>query len=67
MAKKITSFADKVNKMHNANVSVCPICNTETHRVKLVKSVQSDNSTGWRFKQMMVDVCKCNESEVYPA
>ncbi|HDL19594.1 MAG TPA: hypothetical protein ENH29_11115 [Bacteroidetes bacterium] len=67
MAKKGTSFADKVNKMHKANVTICPVCNTETQRVKLVKSMRSEHSNGWRFKQMMVDVCKCNESEVYPA
>jgi len=67
MAKRTTSFADKMNKMHNSNVTVCPVCNSETHRVKLVKSVRAEQSNGWRFKQMMVDVCKCNESEVYPA
>lgn len=64
MAKKVKTFADKMKKgKHDENI--CPKCNGEIQRVKFVKSVKSESSNSWRFNQNMVDVCKCNEKEVY--
>lgn len=67
MARKITSFADKLNKKQDLNSNICPVCNTETQRVKFVKSVKSELSKSWRYNQNMIDVCKCNEKVVYPS
>jgi DNA repair exonuclease SbcCD ATPase subunit len=67
MAKKATSFADKIRKNQEAVKRLCPVCNTEFQRVKFVKSVESENKNSWRFNQNMVDVCKCNEKEVFVA
>ena len=60
MAKK-QSFADKANKKRQ--VDVCPICNTEISRIKLVRALQKDGN--WRFSSKPVGVCKCNEAEIY--
>ncbi len=60
---KAQSFADKLKKKTGAHKLVCPECNGEIQRVKSVKSVPS--SGGWKFNQRMIDVCKCNEKEVY--
>jgi hypothetical protein len=64
MAKKPKTFADKMKKGKGGD-NVCPKCSGEIQRVKLIKSVKSETTNSWRFNQNMVDVCKCNEKEVY--
>ncbi len=63
---KVKSFVDKLRKMSEFSADICPVCNSEIHRVKLVRSERSEATGSWRFNQNMVDVCKCNEKEVYP-
>ena len=67
MARKVAGFADKLKKRQGAQTNVCPACNSDIQRVKFVKSVKSDTTQSWRFNENMVDVCKCNEKEVYPS
>jgi len=67
MAKKAKSFADKLRKMSEAEAQICSVCKTEIQRVMLIKSVKSEEKNSWKFNQNMVNVCKCNEKEVYPA
>lgn len=62
---KAQSFADKVNKKSRVHSNVCPECNSEFKRVQSVKPYQSQTQGSWKFNQKMVDVCKCNEKEVY--
>ncbi len=62
---KVKTFVDKLRKMSEAHANVCPVCNTEIHRVKVVRSVKSEETGAYRYKQLMVNVCKCNEKEVY--
>ncbi len=64
MTKSI-SFADKMAKKAKASTNTCPVCNGEYKRVKSVKYFQSDSSGSWKFSQKMVNLCKCNEKEVY--
>ncbi len=59
------SFADKLAKKSQVSTNTCPVCNGEYKRIKSVKSYQSDSSGSWKFNQKMVNVCKCNEKEVY--
>ena len=63
MARKIRTFADKVQAKRQ--VIECPKCNTPIQSVFLVRSVKSEHSGAWKFKQRMVPVCKCNQKEVY--
>lgn len=62
---KSQSFADKVNKKSDSGKIVCPVCETEVQRVKSIRSVPGKSDGSWKFRQKMVDVCKCNEKEVY--
>jgi len=63
MARKQRTFADKVQaKKH---VVICPECNTPIQSVFQVRTVKSERSGAWRFKQRLVQVCKCNQKEVY--
>lgn len=61
---KSQSFADKVNKKSDGK-AVCPVCETEVQRVKSIISVPGATTRSWKFNQKMVDVCKCNEKEIY--
>ena len=62
---KSRSFSDKVNKKSQMHISTCPVCDSEFKRVQSIKSFQSESSGNWKFNKRMVNVCKCNEKEVY--
>ena len=62
MARKITTFADKVKS--EKEVTHCPKCGGVIERVLSVVSVRS-SSGSWKFKQRHVGVCKCNHDEIY--
>ncbi len=64
MAKK-RSFAAKL--AHETSLEgkvVCPSCNVEVKRVKLIKSRQSKAAT-WAPDYEFLNVCKCNEENIY--
>lgn len=63
---KATSFQAKVAKGLSARASrVCPTCGQARVAVKLVASEYSEFKKSWKFNQRFVNVCKCNEKEVY--
>jgi len=63
---KSASFAAKVAKGAMArSVKVCPQCGQNISAVKLVTSEPSPAKKSWKFNQRFVEVCKCNEDEVY--
>ncbi len=62
---KVKTFVDKLRKMSEFHADICPVCNAEIHRVKVVRAVRSEDTGSYRFNQLMVNVCKCNEKEVY--
>lgn len=67
MAKGGT-FAAKIAKGSSARlVRVCPKCGQNIVATKVVTSEKSDVKNSWKFNQRFVDVCKCNEAEVYPS
>ncbi|MDI3504588.1 MAG: hypothetical protein PWP64_1524 [Candidatus Cloacimonadota bacterium] len=60
---KVKSFAAKL--AHDANKEgklICPVCNTEIKRVKIIQNRKTDGT--WRPDKRFVNVCKCNETEV---
>jgi len=63
MARKQRTFADKVQA--KTHVVTCAKCNTPIQPVFLVRTVKSEQSGAWKFKQRRVQVCKCNQKEVY--
>jgi len=65
MAKKGRTFADKVRKMSQRTVDLCPTCNTEIKSIVLISSVWSERTKSWKFNRQNVQLCKCNEKEVY--
>jgi hypothetical protein len=61
LAKK-QSFADKASKVkHSVN---CPVCGSAIQSVLYVRSDKSA-AGAWKFRQKIVQVCKCNHAEIY--
>ena len=63
MAKQ-QSFADKVAKAAAQPGKKCPKCGTIRQSVLLVSSEPSKHNS-IRFNHRRVQVCQCNEKEVY--
>ena len=65
MAKN-TGFAAKLAKgAGDRSLRVCDKCGQNITSVKHVASEQTSLKNAWKFKQRILDVCKCNEAEVY--
>lgn len=64
MAKQ-QSFADKATKASLMKGAKCPVCGTMFQPIKLISSERSSTGTSWKFNERRVQVCKCNEKEVY--
>lgn len=64
MAKQQT-FADKAAKAAAIKGSKCPACGSIFQPILMVTSEHSSESASWKFNERRVQVCKCNEKEVY--
>jgi uncharacterized OB-fold protein len=64
MAKQ-QSFADKATKAAAMKGSKCPVCGTVYQPILMVSSERSARSGQWKFNERRVQVCKCNEKQVY--
>lgn len=64
MAKQ-QSFADKATKAAQMKGSKCPTCGTIFQPILMVSSEWSTVSSTWKFNERRVQVCKCNEKQVY--
>ncbi len=64
MAKQ-QSFADKATKAATMKGAKCPVCGAIYQPVLMVSSERSAVSKSWKFNERRVQVCKCNEKEVY--
>ena len=62
---KDRSFAAKVAKASGKSVEHCSTCKGPINTVLFVRSVFSDQTSSWKFKEGYVKVCKCNQQEVY--
>jgi hypothetical protein len=63
MAKQ-QSFADKATKAAKQNGRKCPKCENIYEPILVVSSEQN-NSGSWKFNHKRIQVCKCNEKEVF--
>ncbi len=60
---KVRSFAAKLaHEISTEGKVICPKCNTEVKKVKLVRSFKSKANT-WTPKYEFISICKCNEKE----
>jgi hypothetical protein len=62
---KAQSFAEKASKAAMVKGSKCPICGTVRQPILLVSSERSASSKAWKFSERHVQVCKCNEKDIY--
>lgn len=63
MAKQ-TDFAEKAKKALSERGVKCPKCGTVKVPTLFVQSVKSAHGS-YRFNQQRVQVCKCNEKQIY--
>ncbi len=64
MAKQ-QSFADKAAKATAVKGAKCPVCGTIFQPILLVSSERSKVGPSWKFNERRVQVCKCNEKQIY--
>ena len=63
MAKQ-QSFADKAAKAAKQKGRKCPKCENIYEPILVVASEQA-TSGAWKFNHKRIQVCKCNEKEVF--
>ncbi|MDI6803805.1 MAG: hypothetical protein QME58_08155 [Bacteroidota bacterium] len=63
MAKQ-QSFADKAAKAAKQRGRKCPKCESMTEPILIISSMLA-NTGSWKFNQKRLQICKCNEKEVY--
>lgn len=64
MAKKRTFAAKLAHEMGTEGKQLCPNCNIEIKRVKLVLNKEREKGK-WSPRYGFQNVCKCNEEELY--
>lgn len=64
MAKQ-QSFQDKATKAATMKGAKCPVCGAIYQPILMVSSEKSKVTSSWKFNEHRVQVCKCNEKQVY--
>jgi hypothetical protein len=64
MAKQ-QSFADKATKAAAMKGAKCPVCGTIYQPLLLVSSERAKVGSSIKFNERRVQVCKCNEKQIY--
>ncbi len=60
---KVKSFAAKLaHDTVTEGKVICPVCNTEVRKVKVIYNKKS-GSEGWTPRYEMKQLCKCNETD----
>ncbi len=63
MAKARSFGAKLAHQASSEGKTICPKCNSEVRKIKLVRSKKSKANT-WSPKYEFVRVCKCNENDI---
>jgi uncharacterized protein with PIN domain len=63
MPKARTFAAKLAHELSTEGKVICPKCNTEIKKVKLIRANKSKAET-WTPKYEFVDLCKCNENDI---
>jgi hypothetical protein len=60
---KVKSFTAKLaHETSNEGKVMCPVCNTEIKRIKLITNKKK--SGGWTPQNEYAKICKCNEADI---
>jgi hypothetical protein len=62
---KVQTFADKASKAAAQKGAKCPVCGTVFQPILYVTSERSKTGSDWKFNERRVQVCKCNEKQIY--
>jgi len=61
---KVRSFTAKLaHEISTHGKTICPVCNSEIKKIKLILSKQS-KSDSWAPRYTFKDICKCNEKDI---
>lgn len=63
MPKARTFAAKLAHEISTEGKVICPKCNTEVKKVKLIRANKSKADT-WAPKYEFVSICKCNENDI---
>ncbi|MCF7918905.1 MAG: hypothetical protein K9N06_03205 [Candidatus Cloacimonetes bacterium] len=63
MAKGRSFAAKLAHELSTEGKVICPKCNTEIKRIKLVRKRLSKGNT-WMPRYEFANICKCNEADV---
>lgn len=63
MAKGKSFTAKLAHELSNEGKVICPVCNSEVKKIKLILSRTSKANT-WAPKYDFRSICKCNEEEI---
>ena len=65
MAKKQDFMSKTMKKTKHGRA--CPTCGEIYAHAKTVSVIPNEGGGSYRFQEKTVDICKCNEKEVYPS
>ena len=60
---KDKSFASKVQRAGGGLNNHCATCDQPYVQLKVVESLKDETTKAYKFKERMVPICKCNESQ----
>lgn len=63
MPKGRTFAAKLAHEISTEGKVMCPKCNSEVKRIKLIRSRKS-KADGWAPRYEHVSICKCNENDI---
>jgi uncharacterized protein with PIN domain len=63
MAKARSFGAKLAHEASSEGKTICPKCNSEVRKIKLIRSKKSKANT-WSPKYEFIRVCKCNENDI---
>ncbi len=64
MAKGKSFAAKLAHEQSSEGKVICPVCNTEIKKIKLILSRESKANT-WAPKYEFRNICKCNEQDIF--
>ncbi len=63
MAKGRSFGAKLAHEISSEGKVICPVCNTEVKRLKLIRNKKAKNGN-WSPRYQFVNICKCNEKDI---
>ncbi|MDD3050225.1 MAG: hypothetical protein PHR06_03690 [Candidatus Cloacimonetes bacterium] len=64
MAKGKSFSAKLAHEISTTGKIICPVCNTEVKKIKLILSKKS-KADSWAPRYAFRDICKCNEKDIF--